>query len=146
MKKLFYLMLLCAAVIFTSCDSKDPVDDIVGTYTYTETGYFTIAGQSQKMDYSGSFTVSRVTGNRIRFSGDFIGSGTLSSNNVLLIDADTDDFTSDGIRYHYDNTYVDGHYYSFGSMSWKQNSEVTAYYNGQVLKGSINLFVSAKKK
>lgn len=144
MKKLYFLLLLCAA-IFTSCQS-DPVEDMVGTYTYTESGIYTIAGQSKQMNNTGTFTVRRGSGNEIKFTGDFIATGYLLTDGNLLINPDTDDFTSDGIVYHFDNVYSEGKYFVIGSMSWKQTTAITAKYNGQTLKGEMQLYVSARKR
>lgn len=119
---------------------------MVGTYTYTQSGIYTIAGKSKQMNETGTFTVRRGSGSEITFSGDFIATGYLCKDGTLLINSDTDDFTSDGIVYHFDNAYSEGKYIVNASMSWKQTTVITAKYNGQTLKGDMQLYMYARKR
>lgn len=147
MKKLFYLMLLCAAVFLSSCRNHFDINDVVGTYTFVETGYLSIAGQTEEYSDKGTFTVSKSSGNRIVFKGDFTGNGTvLLDSNKLYIDSDTNDFTSsDGIRWHFSHTYTNG-YAFLNRLSWETIADVTASYNGNKFTGTYRTITTATKK
>lgn len=147
MKKLFYLLLLGAVVNLTSCESKsNPIDDVVGAYTYTESGVLSMGGNAQEVENSGTFVVHRVSDTMIRFSGDFIGTGHIKKDGSLYIEDDTDDFTRDGITYHLDNSYYNGSYTTHGTMRWEQRSEITAKYKSQTLSGTTHTYITAQKK
>lgn len=147
MKKYLSLLLLCAAVFFTSCEEHDYADDMVGKYSFEETGVLTLAGQTEQVSAKGEFTISRSEHNKIVFTGDITGKGTvMKDGSGFWIDDDKSDFTTtQGIKYHYDNSYYNGRRYAT-SISWETNSLVTATYNGQTFNGAYKAYTIAKKK
>lgn len=147
MKKYLSFVLLCAAVLFTSCKEHNYAEDMTGRYSFTETGKLTINGTVTPTTVTGSFTVSLSGANRLFFKGDFTGSGNANKYGTgFWIDDDTDDITTaEGVRIHYDNSYFDGKFYG-SSMSWTTQSVVTATYNGMAMTGVYQSTTSAHRK
>lgn len=145
MKKLMYLLLLVAAVL-TSC-KKDDVSDLTGTYTFTEQGVLTIAGQSQTINGSGVFNVYRLNSTTIRITGDVEAKAYAGTNSrtFTLQDDQQEIDNGDGMIMYVQNSYsnekFDGH-----SMSWKTNSVVVATYGGITSYGTYQSTTKAVRK
>lgn len=147
MKKYLSLLLLCAAVFFTSCEKSDPAEEVTGLYSYHETGHLNIGNQTLPWEMDGTFAVNKSGANHIVFTGDFIGEGYVSEDYSITIVSDESNFTSDGITYRFENTYANGRYTTGDSyLSWRTYALVTATYQGQVLYGTLETYTSAKKK
>lgn len=147
MKKYLSLMLLCAAVFFTSCEKESRVDEIVGLYTYHETGYLTIDNKLIPWEHEGKFAVSKTGSTSFAIMGDLNKTGDIYSYDRIDISYDEADVTLDGITYHLINTYSKGRY-SNGDhyLSWKTNATVTAFHQGKSLVGTLETTTSAKKQ
>lgn len=147
MKKYLSFMLLCAAVFFTSCEQESRVDEIVGLYTYHETGYLTIDNKMIPWEFDGKFAVSKTGVTSFALTGDIDKTGYIYSYDRIDITYDETDVTLDGVTYHLMNTYSNGSY-SNGDhyLSWKTNAIVTATLDGRALVGSLESMTSAKKQ
>lgn len=145
MKKYLSLLLLCAAALLSSCEKHDYAEDLVGYYSFEESGTLSIGGQQLPYEDSGKFAVSRKAHNQIIFTGDFMGEGFIGPDgSKFSIYDDTSDFTVEGIRYHFDNTYTNC-YFSDKRLSWTTTAAVTAVYNGQTLTGVLKTSTVAKR-
>lgn len=147
MKKYLSLMLLCAAVFFSSCEKESPAEEIAGIYVFHETGYLTINNQLLPWEVDGKFAATKTGYGSLTFTGDFTGEAIVYNDYTMSIMSDASDFTSEGINYHFENSYSNAHY-SNGDhyLSWKTNAIVKATYQGQTLYGSLESYTSAKKQ
>lgn len=145
MKKLMYLLLLVAAVL-TSC-KKDDVGDLTGTYTFTEQGVLTIAGQSQTINGSGVFNVYRLNSTTIRITGDVEAKAYAGTNSrtFTLQDDQQEIDNGDGMIMYVQNSYSNEKFDGY-SMSWKTNSVVVATYGGITSYGTYQSTTKAVRK
>lgn len=140
-----YLLLLVAAVL-TSC-KKDDVGDLTGTYSFTEQGTLSLAGQSQNISGSGTFIVHRTSNTSIRLTGDVeaYGFGSTGGGSFSLADDQQDIKGNNGMVMHFQNSYSNEKY-DGRSMSWKTNSVVTTTYGGVTIYGTYQSTTKAVRK
>lgn len=137
--------MLCATTLLSSCERHDYAEDMVGYYSFSETGTLIIEGQQMPYEDSGNFAVSRKAHNQIVFTGDFSGEGFIGPNgDQFSIYDDMDNFAIEGVEFVFINTYSDCHFTN-KQLSWTTTAAVTATYNGQILTGILKTSTVAKR-
>ena len=85
MKRIGYIIALSfMALLAIGCQtlSKDPADDIVGDYNYTDNYYLKWGGDAKSATYNGSFKLTKISANKVQMTGDWNTTGTITGSTI----------------------------------------------------------------
>ena len=85
MKTVYSLLVIVFGLLTLSCSKtsqKDPADDLVGKYKYTDHYYLKWGGDSKNDTYQGTFSLTKIASNKVRMTGDWNTTGTITGNSI----------------------------------------------------------------
>ena len=85
MKIFIRTTILLAGLLAMGCSKtpqKDPADDLVGKYNYTDRYYLKWGSVSKNDTYQGSFSLTKIAPNKVRMTGDWNTTGTITGNSI----------------------------------------------------------------
>ncbi len=85
MKTIYRLFIIAFGLLILSCaktPQKDPADDLVGKYKYTDNYYLKWGGASKSDTFQGSFTLTKISANKVQMTGDWRTTGTITGNTI----------------------------------------------------------------
>lgn len=88
MKSSHIILLTVASFGLASClplpvaTQPDDADMIVGKYNYTDNYYLKWGSGSKSDTYNGSFTLTKISVNKVRMTGDWSTTGTITGNTI----------------------------------------------------------------